>query len=261
MTKPIQTATLEFLGTGTSTGVPVLGCHCPVCRSRDPRDVRYRASALIRHGSRSVIIDTGPEFRLQCLRSGVMNLDSVLLTHDHADHLHGIDDLRAFSLFKRKTLPVWGNAGTLAAIRKRFPYMWRPLQKGGGVPDVDLRLVDGEFEAGGMRFTPVPIQHGVMGILGYRVGDVAYMTDISALPEASFRLVEGVSTMIVSCVRARRHPTHLSIAGAKELHARVKPERTFLTHLTHYYSHKEISAIMPVGMMPAYDGLTLEVRL
>lgn len=256
-----KTATLEFLGSGTSTGVPVLGCNCEVCRSTDPRDKRLRSSVLIRHEHKNVIIDTGPEFRIQCLRAGVKHLDSVLITHDHSDHLHGIDDLRAFSLFKKKTLPVWMNKETMHNVKQRFGYMWKPLQIGGGVPDLVLHEAAKPFQAGGMTITPVPIKHGVIDILGFRFGDVAYMTDISSLPEASLPLVQGVGTMIISCVRYRFHRTHLNIAGVKRLHAMVKPERTILTHLTHYFSHKEISAVMPVDIMPAYDGMTIDVNL
>lgn len=257
----IKTATLEFLGTGTSTGVPVLGCNCEVCRSADPRDNRLRSSALLRHGKKNVVIDTGPEFRIQCLRASVKYLNAVLLTHDHSDHLHGIDDLRALSLFKHKTLPVWSGPETLAAVRERFAYFWKPMQVGGGVPDISLHAVAGPFQAGGMTIVPVPIRHGRMNILGYRIGDAAYMTDISQLPESSLPLVQGVGTMIISCVRYRFHHTHLNIAGVKRLHKLVRPGRTILTHLTHYFSHKTLLEIMPPDIIPAYDGMKIDIRL
>lgn len=261
MNVPASRVVLEFLGTGTSTGVPVAGCGCRVCRSADPCDKRLRASALIRRGARSLIIDTGPEFRIQCLRAGVMRLDGALITHEHADHLNGLDDIRAYSFFKRRRLPVWGAAETLASIRQRFGYIWKPTQVGGGLPDIELRLIDGPFSALGLTVTPVPIRHGCLEILGFRFGDLAYLTDISALPEASLPLLENLGTLIVSCVRRRPHKTHMNIAEVKRLHRLVKPGRTLLTHLTHYLTHKELIAALPVDIGPAYDGMRVEIML
>ena len=257
----IETATLEFLGTGTSTGVPLAGCDCRVCRSPDPHDKRLRSSVLISRGERRVIIDTGPEFRLQCIRAGVMHLDAVVLTHDHSDHLNGLDDLRAYSLFKRRTLPVWASDKTLASIRHRFDYIWNSRQVGGGLPDISLNEITGPFCAAGIDMTPIPIKHGMLDILGYRIGDVAYMTDISAVPDSSLPLLRDLDTMIISCVRYRFHRTHLNIAGAKRLHALVKPRQTYLTHLTHYFTHKDLITLMPLPITPAHDTLTLQIRV
>lgn len=261
MSGTIKTATLEFLGTGTSTGVPIPGCSCEVCRSRDPHDKRHRASVLVRRGARNLVIDTGPEFRVQCLRAGVMNLDAVLYTHDHADHLNGIDDVRCYSFFKDKALPVWGSAETLAAIRSRFDYIWNHVQVGGGLPDITLREASGPFEVLGVKVTPIPIKHGKLDILGYRIGDLAYMTDVSAVPDSSLPLLEGLGTMIISCVRWRFHRTHLNIAGAKRLHRLIRPRQTLLTHLTHYLSHKDLIGIFPIDMTPAYDGMKVDIAL
>lgn len=261
MAKAGRSAVLEFLGTGTSTGVPMAGCSCPRCRSADPHDVRLRSSVRIAYGSRNLIIDTGPEFRIQCLRACIQTIDSVLITHDHADHLHGLDDLRAFSLFKRKTLPVWANKVTLGIIRSRFGYIWNAVQTGGGLPDLVLREASGPFRAAGMDIVPLPIMHGRMEILGYRIGDLAYMTDISAVPESTYPLLENLTTMVVSTVRHRPHPTHLNISGVKKLHKRVKPKQTLLTHLTHWFTHKELIAELPVDISPAYDGMTVKITL
>lgn len=249
----------EFLGTGTSTGMPVPGCSCPVCRSADPHDCRHRSSALVRRGERNVIIDTGPEFRVQCLRAGVRRLDAVLLTHNHADHIAGFDDVRAYSFFRNRTLPVWGSPHTLRSIRDRFAYIWKPIQKGGGLPDVDLRPIEGGFSVAGLRITPVPIMHGILGILGFRIGDLAYMTDISTLPGKSLPLLAGLRTMVISCVRYRAHRTHLSLAGAVRMHELVRPERTLLTHITHHFSHKDLIRRLPLDMAPAYDGMRVEI--
>lgn len=258
MGKTGKTATLEFLGTGTSTGVPIAGCPCAVCRSCDPHDKRLRSSVLIRNGSRTLVIDTGPEFRIQCLRAGLMRLDAVAITHSHVDHLFGLDDVRPYSVFKRRTLPVWGARHTLDSIRKRFDYIWNAMQIGGGLPDISLNEAEGTFEAAGLRVTPLPIKHGKMDILGFRIGDLAYMSDVSEVPEETMPLLEGLDTMIISCVRHRKHKTHLNIAGAKALHKRVGPRRTFLTHLTHYFFHKDLIALMPRDITPAYDGMVLE---
>ena len=261
MSKGKKTATVEFLGTGTSTGVPIPGCSCRVCRSGDWHDKRHRSSVLIRHGSLNLIIDTTPEFRIQCLRAGVMSLHAVLYTHDHADHMNGIDDVRCFSFFKDKSLPVWGSAETLGALRRRFDYIWNAVQIGGGLPEITLHEVDGPFGVIGLEVTPIPIKHGRLDILGYRIGGFAYMTDVSAIPESSLPLLENLDTMVISCVRRRPHHTHLNIAGAKRLHNLVRPRRTLLTHLTHYLSHKELIAAFPVDITPAYDGMKIVIPL
>ena len=255
------TATLEFLGTGTSTGVPIPGCSCPVCRSCDPHDNRLRSSVLIRNGRHTLVIDTGPEFRIQCLRAGLTHLDAVLITHNHADHIFGLDDVRPYSVFKRQTLPVWGSRHTLDSIRLRFDYIWNAMQVGGGLPDISLNEAGGIFEAAGMRITPLPIKHGKMDILGFRIGSLAYMSDVSAVPDETLPLLEGLDTMIISCVRHRKHQTHLNIAGAKALHRLIAPRQTFLTHLTHYFFHKDLIGLMPVDITPAYDGMRLEFSL
>lgn len=261
MSRKHTTATLEFLGTGTSTGVPVPGCSCDVCRSCDPNDKRLRSSALIRYGSRQLVIDTGPEFRIQCLRAGIMKLDAVLITHAHADHLNGLDDVRCFSFFKNKSQPVWGSEETLAAIRQRFDYIWNARQVGGGLPDILLKKAAKPFEVMGLTVTPVPIKHGKLDILGYRIGDLAYMTDISSLPETSLPLLKNLDTMVISCVRKHFHRTHLNVAGVKRLHKLVKPRQTLLTHLTHYLSHKELIGLFPTDITPTYDGMKVEIRL
>lgn len=265
---PKRTLTLEFLGTGTSTGVPVAGCPCRRCRSRDPRDKRLRSSVLIRNGKseqnggrRNLIIDTGPDFRTQCLRARVASLDAVLITHNHVDHLYGLDDVRPYTSFRGKTLPVWGSAHTLASIRSKFDYIWNPIQIGGGLPDISLHEAAEPFTAAGLHITPLPIMHGKLPILGYRIGDLAYMTDISAIPDATLPLLENLGTMIISCVRRCNHPTHLNLAGVRRLHGLIRPKRTYLTHLTHYFTHREIAALFPSVIVPAYDGLTIPIRL
>ncbi len=252
---------LEFLGTGTSTGVPVAGCGCPRCRSRDPKDTRWRASVLLRNGRKNLVIDTGPEFRLQCLRARINRLDAVLLTHNHVDHLYGLDDVRPYSAFRGKTLPVWGSGHTLAAVRKKFDYIWSAMQIGGGLPDISLHEAAAPFVAAGLDVTPLPILHGKLPILGYRIGDLAYMTDVSSIPDETLPLLQNLGTMVLSCVRRSPHPTHLNVAGVKRLHKQIRPGRTCLTHLTHYFTHRELAALFPPSIAPAYDGLRIPVRL
>ncbi|MDR1533698.1 MAG: MBL fold metallo-hydrolase [Planctomycetota bacterium] len=253
-------AVLEFLGSGTSTGVPVPGCRCRVCRSPDPRDRRLRSSVLISLGKRRLVVDTGPEFRIQCLRAGVERVDAVLVTHHHADHLYGLDDIRAYSFFKRRTIPVWAAPATLREIRRHFAYIWRSSQIGGGLPDIELRPVEGGFKAIGIDIVPIPIKHGELDILGYRLGNLAYMTDISRLPPASLPLLENLDAMVVSCVRCHSHPTHLSLIEVKRLHRLLRPRRTLLTHLAHRFSHRELlMELARFDIFPAYDGLRINL--
>ncbi len=265
-----STFEFEFLGTGTSTGIPIPSCPCPVCHSDDPRDTRWRSSALIRHNGQNIIIDSGPEFRLQCLRANVESLDGVLITHSHADHINGLDDIRAYTLplygttserLHEQPMGLWGNAPSIEAIRKRFSYIWNPLQVGGGLPKLQLTIAPEEFELAGLSIRPIPIKHGIMEILGYRIGQLAYMTDISQLPDSSEHLVEDVDVMVISFVTRHKHETHFCFDDAVRLHQRIRPKQTYITHVAHYFSHQDLLDQLPEGMTPAYDGLRLQVPI
>jgi len=256
-----------FLGSGTSYGVPVIGCSCRVCRSADPRDRRYRASILIESrdaegvGS-SVVVDAGPEFRLQALRAGIARLDALLLTHAHADHVAGLDDVRP--LTSGSVLPVYGNAETLAETRERFAYIFRETQVGGGKPRIELRLADGPVSAGSIGLVPVPIRHGELPILGWRTGSFAYITDCSGLPESSVRLLAGVEVLVINGLRREPHATHFSLEQGIEAARRIGAARTWLTHMNHESTHAELEefcakAGADVGARPAWDGLELEI--
>lgn len=259
--KTKRQTTIEFLGTGTSAGVPMPGCACPVCRSADPRDFRNRASILIRYGSRSIVVDTGPEFRLQMVRSGVRHLEAVLITHDHADHMNGFDDVRAFTMKRSHPLPVYARPEALATIRTRFSYIWNHQQKGGGLPKVELIPVSETFDILGLRITPIPVKHGILTIFGYRIGNFAYLTDASDIPASSLPLLENLDTVVLGCVRYKPHPTHMNLAKAKEWHHSLGARQTVLTHFNHVFSHARLEKELPCGMIPAYDGLILPFAL
>ena len=275
---------VRFLGTGTSHGVPVLGCACPVCTSDDPRDRRYRTSLLIRGDSRkiqanvpgvgdanvldtppgeSILIDAGPEFRLQGLAAGLQRLDAVLVTHAHADHVHGLDDVRP--LTRRNPLAVWASEEDVTELRLRFSYAFGTGQIGGGKPKFDLRIMPAAgIRIGGLDVLPIPIMHGNRQVFGYRIGNLAYLTDCSHIPPASMPLLQDLDTLILDALRPREHPTHLSTGQAFALGRQLKPGRLFLTHLCHDLTHAQLEglcteAALPFPAAPGYDGLEFEV--
>jgi phosphoribosyl 1,2-cyclic phosphate phosphodiesterase len=256
-----------FLGSGTSFGVPVIGCGCPVCASSDPRDKRYRASILIEErgadgSATTLVVDAGPEFRLQALRARITRLDALLLTHAHADHVGGLDDVRP--LTRERVLPVYGNAETLAETRERFGYIFRETQKGGGKPRIELKQAEGPIRIGELEAVPVPLRHGRLPILGWRMGRFAYITDCSELPESSLPLLEGVETLVVNGLRREPHETHFSLAQGIEAARRIGARSTWLTHMNHESTHERLEEYCAergadVGARPAWDGLELEV--
>ena len=250
-----------FLGSGTSFGVPVIGCRCHVCLSPDQRDRRYRASVLIESGGASVVVDAGPEFRLQALRAGITRLDALLLTHAHADHISGLDDLRP--LTSKRVLPVFGNAETLAETAERFAYIFRESQVGGGKPRIELQKAEGPFDIGGMRMVPVPILHGELPILGWRTGKFAYITDCSNLPNSSLALLAGVEVLVINGLRREPHATHFSIDQGMAAARRIGATSTWLTHMNHESTHAELEDYCAkngdgLDVRPAWDGLELE---
>jgi len=250
------------LGTGTSFGVPVIGCDCAVCTSEDPRDRRTRVSAVVEgDDGRRVLIDTPPEIRLQLLGAGIPGVDAVLFTHEHADHVHGIDDLRALS-GRRGSLPVLGSAATLEQLAARFPYIFddriRP-QPGTSKPQLAPMALAPlvEVAVAGLPVVPLPVPHGDLTVYGYRIGPFGYITDAKSVPEPVLARLRGVRVLVLNALFDRPHPTHLSIDEAVAVAVAVGAERTLLTHLTHRHAHATLAARLPAGVEPAYDGLAL----
>lgn len=250
------TGRVTLLGTGTSTGVPVIGCHCAVCTSSDPHNQRTRCSALIEWRDRRLLIDTATDLRQQSLAVGLTRIDAVLYTHTHADHVHGIDDLRAFNLSAGVALPIFGSAETIAVIRNNFGYIFDAEQDGGYRPQLTTRVVDSTFSCAGLTIVPVPLLHGNGTALGYRIGDFAYLTDCNGCPPGSLELLAGLDTLVIDALRFRPHATHFNIAQAIEFAARLAPRRTLLTHLSHDVDHARHSAGLPAGVELAHDGLS-----
>lgn len=249
-----------MLGSGTSTGVPVIGCKCPVCSSADPRNRRLRTGLWIEAGGASVLVDASADLRQQVLRFGVERVDAVLFTHAHADHIYGLDDLRAFNFRQGEPIPCYGPAAALEAIRASFAYIFDGhAPEGGGKPQLVMVPVRRPFELLGIEIVPVPVWHGRLEVYGYRIGGLAYVTDCKRIPAASLRLLEGVEALILDALRYRPHPTHLSIAEAVETAARIGARRTVLTHLCHEVDHGAPLIELPPEVEFGYDGLAIEV--
>ena len=256
---------LTFLGTGTSFGVPQIGCDCAVCRSADPRDRRTRVGALVEtDDGRGILIDTPPELRLQLVAARVSGVDAVLFTHDHADHTHGIDDVRAFTARSAEPLAMWASPATASALARKFPYIFDDTMRalpGTFKPEGRLHAIeDGETATiAGVEVTAARVPHGFAEVHAYRIGPLAYVTDAKAIPESALAVLRGARVLVVNALFRTPHPTHLSIPEAIEAARAIGAPRTYLTHLTHRYSHAELEAELPADVRPAYDGLTIHI--
>lgn len=262
-----------MLGTGTSSGVPAIGCDCAVCRSADPRDRRTRPSILLDFhaggdgpasavaGSvRFVLVDTSTDLRAQALAYDVRRVDAILFTHAHADHVFGIDEVRRFNHMQRSPIPIMASPGTLAEIRQTFAYIFNPPPAyGGGVPKLVPFAIGGPFSLGGLEVVPVPLMHGPLPILGFRIGAFAYLTDCNQIPDESWALLAGVRTLVLDALRDRPHSTHFNVDQAVDVVARLGPDRAYFTHIAHDLSHAGTCARLPAGVELAYDGQVLEI--
>lgn len=250
---------LTLLGTGTSYGVPVVGCECGVCTSDDPRNKRTRSSAFVEVGGRSFLIDTATELRLQALRWGVRRVDAVLYTHFHSDHVGGLDDLKAFNAALGGALPCFGNRATELSLRERFAFAFAGTPFLGAIPHVTYETVEAPFDLLGVRVTPVELQHGRIMATGWRIGRAAYLTDCNGIPPRSMALLQDLELLVIDGLRPRPHPTHFSIPEAVAVARELRPRRTLLTHLTHDVDHETVSAELPPGIELAYDGQVIEL--
>jgi phosphoribosyl 1,2-cyclic phosphate phosphodiesterase len=254
-------ASLIVLGSGTSMGVPTLGCNCKVCTSRDPHDRRTRPSVLIQYSGHAILIDTTPDFREQAIREHLNSLDAVLYTHAHADHIMGLDDLRPLSFRRPEKIPLYAHAQTLEQIESVFKYVFEPDPDYTTLPRVELRRVNGSVDLFGARFIPIPLLHGKSEIHGYRFGKAAYLTDFSEIPEASMPQLEGLEILFLDALRHRPHPTHSNVENSVKLVQRLAPRRAFFTHISHDLGHEETNASLPSNIRLAYDGLRLEFEI
>jgi phosphoribosyl 1,2-cyclic phosphate phosphodiesterase len=255
--------------------VPAIGCECDVCRSPDPRDRRMRPSILIEvmpgpqdpaslsvfaGASRSILVDTSTDLRMQALTYDVRRVDAILFTHTHADHVFGIDEVRRFNQMQKAAIPCFADADTLASLRRMFSYIFEPpKQVGGGLPQLTLFRIAGPFSLGGVEVVPVPLFHGTLPVLGFRIGSFAYLTDCNRIPDTSWDVLQGVQTVILDALRHKPHSTHFSLSEATAVAARLGVARAYFTHICHDLGHAVTCASLPAGMELAYDGLVLEI--
>ena len=254
-------ATLTVLGSGTSMGVPTIGCTCAVCRSTDPHDRRTRPSILIEYAGKVVLIDTTPDFREQAIREGISRIDAVLYTHSHADHILGIDDLRPLSYHREGKLPLYARAEAAEYIRNMFRYIFDADYKFGGLARLELRTIDGTFDLFGARVEPIPVIHGDTEIYGFRLGSAAYLTDFSKIPETSSELLQGLDVLFLDGLRHKPHPTHSTVENSLRIADQLKAKRVFFTHICHDLPHEATNASLPPHVRLSYDGMKLEFEI
>lgn len=249
---------ITILGSGTSTGVPMVGCHCPVCSSTDSRDNRTRTSLLVEHNGHHILVDTSTDLRSQAIREDIPKIDAVLFTHAHADHIHGIDDLRGFHFLHKNIIPCYASQETLESIDSKFSYIFTGHSQDGYHQLLEPHTLDGPFELFGLTVTPIPLVHGTMSATGFRFGRFAYLTDCSSISEVSLALLQGLDVLVIDALRYTPHPHHFNIAGAGEAAQLIGATRTYLTHLTHEVAHADESRLPPTVFF-AYDGLSFDL--
>jgi phosphoribosyl 1,2-cyclic phosphate phosphodiesterase len=256
-------ARVTFLGTGTSHGVPMIGCTCATCQSADPHDVRLRPSVYVAvEDGPKILIDTATDLRQQALTHKLSRVDAILYTHSHADHIMGLDEVRRFNMIQRSAIPVYADAFTAGELRRTFHYIFNPpAQKGGGIPEIALQIVEGPFAVDGVAIVPVAVFHGERPILGFRLGHFAYLTDCNRIPDESWPLLAGLDVLVLDALRHRPHPTHFSVSEALQVAARLAPRQTYFTHICHDLPHAATNAALPPAVALAHDGLTIDITL
>lgn len=250
---------MTLLGTGTSVGVPRIACDCSVCASSDPRNKRLRCSILMEYADRVILVDTTPDLRAQALRCDIRNVDAVLFTHGHADHLHGLDDLRCYCFERDEPIPCYGDARTLERVYRVFDYAFDSASAG-ALPNLELFAIEGRLDLFGLEIDPLVVLHGNMPVLAFRTGRFAYVTDCNAIPPESMDKLYDLDTLILDALRYREHPTHFNVDQALAVVEELRPGRTYLTHIAHDLDHESTNAALPDGVELAYDGLVLEVN-
>ncbi len=258
----LKNINVVVLGTGTSQGVPVIGCQCNVCLSSDPKDNRLRSSIMFTYENENFVIDTGPDFRQQMLREDVRSLRAVIYTHSHKDHIAGMDDVRSFNFLEKRDMELFCNPETEEALRREFYYAFEQ-NKYPGVPNVNINTIgDSPFYLpGGLEVVPIKMYHYKMPVLGFRIGDFAYLTDVKTIADEEIEKLKGINTLILDCLRIKEHISHLNLSEALDLVDRIKPKKTYLTHISHLFAtHKGIIEMLPENIEPAYDGLELCAR-
>lgn len=248
-----------FLGTGTSDGVPMIGCKCKVCTSKDKRDKRTRSSILIQHNNKNYIVDTSADFRQQMLRENIDSLNAVFYTHSHADHTSGIVDLRSLNFVMHSSIDCYGSKDTMNNLRDKYDYFFNPIQIGGGLPQVIFHYIEKDMMFDDMRVIPISVKHGILNILGYRFNNFTYITDASHISDESLKLIEGTEVLVLNGLRYRPHHTHLSLQESVNIADKLGVKKAYFTHMTHDVLHRHLERELPHNMHPAYDGLTIEV--
>jgi phosphoribosyl 1,2-cyclic phosphate phosphodiesterase len=251
---------ITVLGSGTSSGVPTIGCSCGVCLSKDPRDKRLRPSILLSYLDHNVVVDTTPDFRAQILRAAPPRLDAIVYTHWHADHILGLDDVRPFNYHQGERIPIYASRQAFSVIERVFSYVFDNRKRSTSIPQLDVNVIDETpFEILGLRFEPIPLTHGHDTIFGFRFGSAAYLTDHSEIPAASLARLGGLDVLFLDALRHRPHPSHSTVAHSIETALKLKPKRTYFTHMSHDVGHAATEATLPPGIFLAYDGLEIEV--
>ena len=250
---------ITFLGTGTSHGVPIVGCECKTCNSKDPKNNRFRSSIYVKTSQKNILIDTSPDLRLQLLENNITDIDFVLFTHAHADHIMGFDDLRAVNRINKADIPCYGNQETLDALKRKFAYIFKDHHCKFAVPSVKLKEIEKPLDFGSVKITPLPVKHNNDTVLGYKINNMAYITDCSFIPEESFELIKDIDLLILDALRYKKHPKHFNIDQAVQVIKDLEVKRAYLTHISHEIEHNEVNEELPEGIQLAYDGLKLTV--